>query len=959
MTTPSTTLGGPVSQSVEADLRTWVGKHGIVLWLDADAHYTDLAARLASAREHDALPYDVVAYRGSQLEVLLRLEKLTGGVVKKPVVLHLPGFVEADVRTTPLLELYRAGARYRRALDTAVTEAAAGRVRPDQIEAFKARGSLSLADADAWLEAHLEGGEGGLATELEHLGPAAILDGLLANGDLAKRLEHEPARQLLWEHFAVVCGLPDPWRTELLPEHNASANDLAFVISAWALAVEYVDDLQRAPINAEIGVATSLPRAVVEHCTNLAKHLRERHEDFYQRTADSTEELLDDEREAARAADLGKIDTFRFEEQRVLQAALEALAVGDWNTAAEWARLRLDGRSFWLRRDAARDSAWQLLRDAAALGCAIVDAGARLVAKDLTAAVTRYTKLGARVDRAHRHLEQRRIALLYPLLPEFDVLRARLDAMRDVWRAWADAWSIDFNAICRANGFLPDTAMQQRGLFEQVVMPMCQEQGTTAYFVVDAFRFEMGEELFQAIASTPAAHAQLDARLAELPTVTEVGMNVLAPVSRNHRLRPVLVGGHIQGFATGEFRVSDPNSRQRAKRERVGGTTCPWLSLDDVVDRDNTTLKKTIAQAKLVVIHSMEIDNAGEKGVGPAVFDHVMQKLRAAWRLLRDAGVRRFVFTADHGYLLLDERTKGVQAHGRKIDPKRRHTFSSAGANHDGEARVALAELGYDGVEGEHVMFPETTAVFDTGRRTMSFVHGGNSLQERVIPVLTVVHRAASGASSLRYTVTAKAGDPVAGMHAFTGKVDIAEQTTLDFAGAAEIELALRLVDADDATVEVCQVRNGARLERGSVFAKVGADFEVFFRLLGPTEARALVVVFHPTKTADVKECELDRRYVVSPTPGAPPRPAAAAPPPSTSREWLDRIPDEGARRLFEHLAEHGVITEGDATKMLGSSRALRRFATSFDQFAAIAPFAVVIQSVGGVKRYVREGNHS
>ena len=59
------------------------------------------------------------------------------------------------------------------------------------------------------------------------------------------------------------------------------------------------------------------------------------------------------------------------------------------------------------------------------------------------------------------------------------------------------------------------------------------------------------------------------------------------------------------------------------------------------VSRDSASLKRSVAQARLVVVHSQEIDNAGEKGVGPAVFDHVMQKLRAAWRLLRDAGVRR------------------------------------------------------------------------------------------------------------------------------------------------------------------------------------------------------------------------------------------------------------------------------------------------------------------------------
>ena len=88
---------------------------------------------------------------------------------------------------------------------------------------------------------------------------------------------------------------------------------------------------------------------------------------------------------------------------------------------------------------------------------------------------------------------------------------------------------------------------------------------------------------------------------------------------------------------------------------RVGGTTCPLLTLEDVVSRDVASLKQSIARARLVIVHSDEIDRAGEEGVGPAVFDQVLQKLRAAWKLLRDVGVRRFVFTADHGFLLIDD----------------------------------------------------------------------------------------------------------------------------------------------------------------------------------------------------------------------------------------------------------------------------------------------------------------
>ena len=76
-----------------------------------------------------------------------------------------------------------------------------------------------------------------------------------------------------------------------------------------------------------------------------------------------------------------------------------------------------------------------------------------------------------------------------------------------------------------------------------------------------------------------------------------------------------------------------------------------------------------------------------------------MQKLRAAWHLLREAGVRRFVFTGDHGSCL-DDRGVGPQAHGRRIDPKRRHVFSTVAADHHGEVRVALADLGYEASMG-------------------------------------------------------------------------------------------------------------------------------------------------------------------------------------------------------------------------------------------------------------------
>ena len=43
--------------------------------------------------------------------------------------------------------------------------------------------------------------------------------------------------------------------------------------------------------------------------------------------------------------------------------------------------------------------------------------------------------------------------------------------------------------------------------------------------------------------------------------------------------------------------------------------------------------------------------------------------------------------------------------------------------------------------------------------------------------------------------------------------------------------------------MELCQTRGGARLEGGAILAGVGEEFELFFKLTGPDDARVQVAV--------------------------------------------------------------------------------------------------------------------
>ncbi len=169
---------------------------------------------------------------------------------------------------------------------------------------------------------------------------------------------------------------------------------------------------------------------------------------------------------------------------------------------------------------------------------------------------------------------------------------------------------------------------------------------------------------------------------------------------------------------------------------------------------------------------------------------------------------------------------------------------------------MALADLGYDGVTAQ-LMMPETTTLFDTPRRPSGFVHGGNSLQERAIPVLTVMHKAAAGGGTRQYAIVARAGEDMAGMHCLTARIEVVAQQALDFGGPRRLPLVLRVAEADvqaaaGIQLELCQARNGARLAAGGVDAPVGESFEIFFRLVGAADARVRVELAHPGNEAEV-----------------------------------------------------------------------------------------------------------
>ena len=120
--------------------------------------------------------------------------------------------------------------------------------------------------------------------------------------------------------------------------------------------------------------------------------------------------------------------------------------------------------------------------------------------------------------------------------------------------------------------------------------------------------------------------------------------------------------------------------------------------------------------------------------------------------------MKHLVFTADHGFLLQRRDSTAcitVQAVTDCPSPSRVPAEHATGRE-PGWLNVAVSALGYEGGFLGYLLFREDTAVFATGNPGASFVHGGNSPGERIIPVLTVTRKRAEMASLGEYAARAE-----------------------------------------------------------------------------------------------------------------------------------------------------------------------------------------------------------
>jgi hypothetical protein len=768
----------------------------------------------------------VARFDGSFFRLRHQIEPILAQPTPEPLLVYVPG-VGRDRQHSLLMEAELGGGLYQPQLKRLAPEVLRKQLTEGQVDELL-HGEVTYQDVAAFLRS--EGAEqpSVLRAILGSGSGEVLLVRWLLDPGFDNEIVAKGGTGELSSLLAARLGLTLSGDPEL-----ASARRSTF---RYVLVNEFRLDLGDEPPS---GLA-SVPAVPTSECGDrtraVAQELRVRDPEVYATIAQQVQTDLQLTNLDFEAGHLGRVDTFPFEEKRLLAYVAELLDSGKHVPAEKLIEERRE--SFWATRDLRRQAQWEACRRIAALSAALYDTRRALERppRGVQGWVQAYAAPDGlhRVDRLHRDLEAWCATLDDEPVAEAALVKIRV-AYEDVLRRMAEG----FTGALQAGGWSVGGCPRQADIFTLV------QQGTkgpVAYFLVDALRFEMGLEL--AALLTEAENLSVEAAAAALPTITPVGMAALMP------------------GAAADFSVVDADGQLAARIENatLRNWTDRWkqwkarvpgikeVALGKVLDSTTNQLTRAIEGAPLVLIRSQEIDLAGETD-GGMLAHHVMASmvgnLARAIRKLARAGITRFVVVADHGHLFAlskDEDMKTDAPGGDTVLLHRRCWVGRGGKNPAGTVRVTAADLGYD--SDLDFVFPQGMGVFKAGGGPR-YHHGGLSLQEMVVPVLRV----------RMPSVAEAAPAPVVELHAVPTQIPtraVGVTVTLGLGLFTEPTWLRVVLMAEGEEVGRAGMATGGALDRsrGMVQVTPGSTVNVGLMLTRDDCAAVRIVVLHPESDA-------------------------------------------------------------------------------------------------------------
>ncbi len=374
--------------------------------------------------------------------------------------------------------------------------------------------------------------------------------------------------------------------------------------------------------------------------------------------------------------------------------------------------------------------------------------------ESLADGVRRYSQSWFRIDQLYRQFvvnmqQSAQPSLLGSLTEKIENLYVNnyLLKLNDSWQTHVD----------RAERWEAPTYPRQREFYASQVSAFRRKDLKLCVIISDSMRFEVGDELLGRIRSLDRYDAELTPMLTSLPSYTQLGMASLLP---NKEVR-------IADNDTGVVLVNGLSSQGLVNRQKIletsgrTGDRMRAIKSEEFMEMKGDEARSLLRENDVVYIYHNRIDAMGDKTVSEdRVFEAVEDTLDELIKLIKKltaANASNLLLTADHGFIyqhrpIEESDFSGAEVSGETVLFRDRRFVLGKGLQpHPGLRTFDAASLGLEG--DVEVAIPKSINRLRLKGSGSRYVHGGASLQEVVIPVLTVNKKRQSDLSAVEVEI--------------------------------------------------------------------------------------------------------------------------------------------------------------------------------------------------------------
>ena len=551
-------------------------------------------------------------------------------------------------------------------------------------------------------------------------------------------------------------------------------------------------------------------------------------------------------------ADLGDRDTFPFEERTFLSRAIEGILRDDIDRVRHI--MDRHQQSVWTGKGESR-AQWDLIRSATELiqVCADMERQLSDNARNSETLLAFYINSLRESDRLHREFEQ--AVSDYDWQDALGVMTPVKVQVRKQYGKLAEKVQQIFTRHVEQSGWPLAGQLSNADVFDRIVAPKLQKNGhKVAYLMIDALRFELGVALERQLAED--GQVELQAALAQLPSITPVGMASLLPGAG--QLLRIKNDGQSLVPMLGDQVVETVAQRMEVLRKKYGQRFQEGRLEEFVRGRFDFS-----SETDLLVLRAVEIDSHFENhpDTAPTEITNALKRIRVAIHKLKERGFHEVVIVTDHGFFMNTHAGAGDVCGKPAGNWVAVHDRCALGdGTSDNNHMVVSAEK--MGIRGDFSKFaaPHTLAAYRTG---LMYYHGGISLQECVVPVITMQLKASTQPSVHKLSVAMSYKNGAKSITTRMPVIDLGVDAADIFAMGNDFEILLEAHDSKGEVVGEAKAGGPVNPATGTLTLKPGDKVQVSLKMQMDFEGKFKVKALNPTTYELYAQLDLATDYAV------------------------------------------------------------------------------------------------